>query len=483
MNQLSLVEAVSLGATSGPFYSRYFFPKTVRQQTPPMHESMWLSLEDPTKRYVSFEIYRDGAKTTILRLFTSKRIAYGISHNVLYTSNSERHAVRSIAWLKRQVEFNTFWAETFSLRKGSKWAENEIEIIHGIDEYPIYVLAVGITGQIRGINFDDYRPDLIIGDDVDNEETTGTPEQREKTSSLFFGALVQGLASPVDTPLAKMAVAATPLADGDIISQCRADKTFAHEHYGCFDEHGQSRWEDKFPTEFLLKEKAAYVARNQLNLWMREKECKIISSEMASFKMEWLKYWDVLPDGIWHVIAIDPAQSESKNADDYAMVCLGFYGRRVYLVDVFAQQGVNPDQGVAKLFEWFTKYQPRKLVVETVAYQKVLKWYIEKEMMRQRRWRPVSSFDDKRAKADRILQAVIQIAPYGDLYVHRSQLKFLEQYSIWFPNCKIHDDVLDAIAIGLSERTASEDIEGEYERILTEEGSSVKALGNFRSCP
>jgi hypothetical protein len=483
VNQLSLQEAVQLAATSGPFYSRYFFPKTVRQQTPPMHESMWVSLEDPLRRYVSFEIFRDGAKTTILRLFTSKRIAYGVSHNILYTSNSERHAVRSIAWLKRQVEFNLFWAETFGLRKGAKWAENEIEIIHGIDEYPIYVLAVGITGQIRGINFDDYRPDLIIGDDVDNEETTGTPEQREKTSSLFFGALVQGLASPVDAPLAKLAVAATPLADGDVISQCRNDPTFAHEHYGCFDEQGQSRWEEKFPTTFLLKEKAAYIARNQLNLWMREKECKIVSSELASFKHEWLKMWDILPTGIWYVIAIDPAQSDAKASDDYAMVCLGFYGKRVYLVDIFARQGVDPDIGVAKLFEWIDTYQPRKIVVETVAYQKMLKWYIEKEMMRQRKWRPIRAYDDRRSKADRILQAFLQVAPYGDLFVHESQLKFLEQYGTWFPNAKMHEDVLDAIAIGLSERTETDDIEGEYERILIEEGVEARALGNFRACP
>lgn len=483
MNQLSLEEAVQLGATSGPFYSRYFFPKTVRQQTPVMHENMWLSLEDPTRRYVSFEVFRDGAKTTILRLFTSKRIAYGVSHNILYTSNSERHAVRSIAWIKRQVEFNSFWAQTFGLRKGAKWAENEVEIIHGIDEYPIYVLAVGITGQIRGINFDDYRPDLIVCDDVDNEETTGTEEQRAKTTALFFGALAQGLASPVDSPLAKLAIAATPMADGDIISQCRKDPTFVHEHYGCFDEHGQSRWEEKFPTEFLQKEKQAYIARGQLSLWMREKECKIISSELAAFKAEWLKYWDVLPEGIWYVIAIDPAQSDSKHADDYAMVCLGFYGRSVYVVDIFAQQGVDPDTGVAKLFEWFRKYQPRKLVVETVAYQKVLKWYIEKEMMRQRMWRPIAPYDDRRSKGDRILQAFIQIAPYGDLFVHRSQTKLLEQYGTWFPNAKMHDDVLDAIAIGLSERTTAEDLEGEYERISLEEGVEAKSLGNFRSCP
>jgi hypothetical protein len=486
MNQISLQEAVSLAATSGPFYSRYFFPKTVRQHTPQFHEDMWSRLDDPLTRYVSFDVFRDGAKTTLLRLFASKRIAYGVSHNILYTSNSERHACRSIAWIKRQVEFNLFWAQTFGLRKGSKWSENEMEIIHGVDEYPIYVLAVGITGQIRGINFDDYRPDLIVCDDVDNEETTGTEDQRTKTNALFFGALAQGLASPVDSPLAKLALAATPLADGDCISTCAKDPTFSHAHYGCFDDNGQSRWEDKFPTEFLLKEKAAYVARGQLNLWMREKECRILSSEMASFKVEWLKTWDVLPEGMWYVIAIDPATSDPKRnntgkLDDFAMVVLGFLGRKVYLCDVFAKKNVDPDQAIVQLFHWIDTWQPRKLVCETVAFQKILKWYIEKEMLRQRKWRPITSFDDKRAKGDRILQAFVQIAPYGDFYYHKSQLGFVTQFSVWFPGAKMHEDILDAIAIGLSERVQGDDIEGDFERIEGEE-KMYRSL-EFRSCP
>lgn len=482
MNNVSLEEAVALAATSGPFYSRFFFPKTVRQQTPQFHEDMWVRLEDPLTRYVSFSVFRDGAKTTLLRLFASKRIAYGVSHNILYTSNSERHACRSIAWLKRQVEFNSLWAQTFSLRKGSKWAENEMEIIHGVDEYPIYVLAVGITGQIRGINFDDYRPDLIVADDVDNEETTGTPEQREKTSALFFGALAQGLASPVDSPLAKLALAATPLSDGDVISTCSKDPTFSHAHYGCFDEQGQSHWEDKFPTKFLQEEKKAYIARGQLSLWMREKECRIVSSEMAAFKFEWLKTWDTLPEGLWTVVAIDPASSESKNADCFAMVVLGFLGKKVFLCDVFNTRGVDPDQAVAHLFSWFDRWQPRKIVCETVAFQKMLKWYIEKEMLRQRKWRPIGSFDDKRNKGDRILQAFVQIAPYGDFYYHPSQSEFITQYSTWFPDAKMHEDILDAISIGLSERNQGAEIEGEYERVLEEEERSFRSL-DFRSCP
>ena len=158
--QVDIAEAVKLGAVDPLFYCKYFFPKTVRQDFPLYARDQWAALEDPTKRYVCIQIFRDGAKTTTCRLVTSKRIAYGISHNIVYTSNSEGHAARSVRWIRRQVDHNTLWAQAFGLRRGEKWTDTECEIIHGVDEFPIHVMAVGITGQVRGINMDDYRPDV-----------------------------------------------------------------------------------------------------------------------------------------------------------------------------------------------------------------------------------------------------------------------------------------------------------------------------------
>ena len=94
--QLSLDEAVRLSAADGAFYSKFFFPKTVRQQVPYFHRQMWDVLDDPLQRYVAFKVFRGGAKTTLLRLFTSRRIAFGVSHTIVYTSSSEMHAVRSL---------------------------------------------------------------------------------------------------------------------------------------------------------------------------------------------------------------------------------------------------------------------------------------------------------------------------------------------------------------------------------------------------
>jgi hypothetical protein len=127
---ISPQEAVRLGATSLTRYGRLFFPKTFRQASPQFHDEIGAALMSRENRQIAVEVFRDGAKTTLLRTFTSQRIAYGISRTILFVSASQGHSILSLRWIKRQVEHNKLWAKTFRLRKGSKWTDDYVEILH-----------------------------------------------------------------------------------------------------------------------------------------------------------------------------------------------------------------------------------------------------------------------------------------------------------------------------------------------------------------
>lgn len=484
MNQVSLAEAVQLSAQDSVFYSKFFFPRTVRQEVPEFHKVMWGALEAPGQRYVGVKIFRDGAKTSLTRLYTSKRIAYGISHTIMMVSKAEAHAVRSVRWLKRQVQYNTLWAEAFQLRQGGKWSEGEIEIIHGVEEYPIYVVAVGMTGQIRGINLDDFRPDLIVGDDVDDEESAGTPEQRKKSSSLFFGALSQSLAAPTEASDPRLILLATPQHKEDIICTCEKDPRWNVITFSCFTKEGQSAWPAKFPLAFLQSEKESFIARNQLDVWMREKECTLISNELASFRPEWLQWITELPAGIRWMVAMDPASSDDPNAAEFAIVLVGFYGKKVFIEKEFADRGVMPDRACAVLFEWMAKYPIQGIIVETVQYQKIMAWYLEREMQTKRMYRPVYKIDDKRNKDDRMLQAVLSCAPFLDLYVNRRCTKFIEQYTEFRPGVKMLKDVLDAATMAILMGAKGQLYEGDFDEVPeNDDESMIPQLEFDAECP
>lgn len=478
---LSPAELIKLCAVDNALYERTFFPKTVRQNTPEFHREIDDALYSDS-RYISIEVFRGGAKTTKLRLYMSKKIAYGIAHTILIVSKTQDHASKSIEWLKKNVEFNKSWANLYGLQPGAKWTGTDIEIRHGIDEYPIRIFAVGITGQVRGFNIDDYRPDLIIVDDADDEETTGTEEQIKKTAALFFGALAKSLAPASEAPQAKMVHLQTPLALGDLCDVASKDPQWLSLKFGCFDEKGNSRWPERFSTAELQADKAAHIRRGQLALWMREMECTIIPEGGAAFIPENIRYWDLLPDQATYIITIDPASSSEKSADDQVVMLLALYGSRIYVVEYTAEKGEMPELVAKTIMQWAGRYNILGIWAESIGYQRVLAHYLESEMRLKRKFIPVHRVQDQRRKSDRIMQAVGSATGYGLLYVRETHGTLLTQYYRYAPRSKEHDDILDALAIGIevSRQLGLEDvIEGVY---TVESRRETKQLG-FRQCP
>src|SRR5687767_1226964 len=106
---ISRDEAVRLGAVDDEFFNRTFFPKSFRLPSPRFHKAISQRLSDPRQHYVNLRCFRGSAKTTRLRAFSAKRIAYRISRTILYVGASEPHAARSIAWVRNQVERNKLY--------------------------------------------------------------------------------------------------------------------------------------------------------------------------------------------------------------------------------------------------------------------------------------------------------------------------------------------------------------------------------------
>lgn len=465
--KIDLAELVELCAVDSALFSSTFFPKTARQRSPKFHEDIWCTLEDPLARLVNIQVFRGGAKTSLLRMYTAKRIAYGLAHTILYIGKSEGHAARSVKWLRRQIEYNRLFSQTFGLRKGAKWQDTEAEIWHGTDEYPIWIMGMGITGSVRGINMDDFRPDLIIVDDVIDEENSATPEQRQKVEALIYGALKESLAPASEAPDAKMVMLQTPLNREDASTKALNDSEWTSARFGCWTvetesmpvERQESIWPDRWPSAVVRAEKAAAMSRNQLPTFLREKECKIVSPETSAFRPNWLKFYDLAPDPTEGTIimAIDPVPppsdlqiSKGLRGKDYeAIVVVQRKDADFYLLEYALHRGHEPDWTINECFRLYNHYRPRKVIVEAVAYQRTLAWLLRKAMEHQRKYFLISEFTDKRKKFDRIVDGLTGPAAEGKLYVSPEHVDFIQQFNE-YPDVA-HDDLLDASAIAISD--------------------------------
>lgn len=460
--EVSAAEAIELAAIDRDFFAQFFFPRTARQKIPPFHHRIWDRLES-SARLVNLLVYRGGGKTSILRMYIAKRIGYGLSRTILVIGKSEQHATRTVRWLRRQIEIFGRYAQVFQLEKGMKWQDHECEIFHRLRDHTVTILAMGIGGSVRGVNIDDFRPDLIVLDDVLDEENAATGEQRKKINELVYGALKESLAPAVDAPDAKLVSLTTPQNREDYAVEALGDPEWVSERFGCWtpetESHmvGQqeSQWEERFPSEQLRKEKIAAVRRNQLSLWMREKECKITAPETSSFVAGWLRTYDLAPSGLYTVGAIDPVPPPSekqiqqglKDKDYEAIVSIGRRKNDYYLLEYSLNRGHEPTWTVAEFFRHSLLYRPRRWLVEGVAYQRTLAWILRQAMNHQKKYFVVQEFLDQRSKFNRIVDALSGIASNGHLYIKREHVEFIQQFSD-YPSVS-HDDLLDAVTIAM----------------------------------
>lgn len=449
-------------------YCKTFFPRTCRQPAAPFHkridEALW-----SRRRKVAIKVFRDGAKTARIRMFVSKRIAYGISRTILFISKSEDAAEANITWLKGLVETNTLWAQFWGIIKGGTWEKGQIELVNTVLNVKITVLAVGIHGQIRGLNFEDFRPDLILCDDIEDEKTVNTPEQILKHSNLLHGTVMQGLASPMDNPDAMIVIIQTPLDPNDAVETAFLNagpnqwSDWLCIEASCFwyDDQGNphSTWPEKFSTEFLVGEKQAYIKINKLSVWLREKEVTIVSAELSSFKDGWLQVHRALPSGpdfFWDdlVLWIDPASSASATADFQAVTLTGRTGPDAWLIAYNLSRGQDIEDSVDKFFEtWDLMLKMAKgksnlkFGVEIVAYQRQLARAIKKEMIKRQRFAYLEEVQDKREKEVVIVQAFTPVASNGKYHCLESHTQFITDFNKYPRVSK--DDLIESAARGL----------------------------------
>ncbi len=476
MAELTLDEAVLLGAKDTIFFGHYFFPKTMRQESPQFHYDICHLVEDPATRQGAVKVFRGGAKTSLLRIIIAKRIAYALSRTMLISSETSGHSVKTIRWIKRAVETNPLFRDTFGLRQGAKWSEDEIEIINTVLEVRINIIGTGIFGQNRGLNIDDYRPDFILLDDIHDEENSATPEMRRKVKDTVYGAILQSLAPASECPTAKIIMLQTPLHRDDAIEAAMHDPTWNSLAVSILTPEGESAWPQRWSTAEVLREKEGYRARNQLSVWYREKEVTVTADELSAFLPTWLKYYEIPPEKPVCIMAIDPTPppkdsqqlGASRDLDDAVIAILGLSNNGVYLLDYYVCKSPDPREFIEKIFELHMKYRPIKTGLETTMFQRVLKTFIEENMQRKRYYFAVTPVEEKRKKRLRITQGITDYASQGQLYVRKDQHEFIDQYCA-YPDVN-HDDILDAVTIGLDLITPT---------ILAELGSGLIIDGEF----
>lgn len=366
---------------------------------------------------------------------------YGIRKDVLVISASEGLAIENLRYVKMQLESNELLRGVFGDMCSDKWRENHIELTNGVR-----IRAKGAQGQIRG-----FRPDCLVLDDLETDDSVESSEQRKKLKDWVFKACINCL-----LPGGQLVMIGTVLSQLSLLNELLLDENgWVKKRYTAYrdgvQEGGNELWPKLRSHSWLQKRKAEIGSHRFSSEYMNNP----ISDEEAPIKAEHIRYWDVVPESLNLVIAVDPAYSEDKKADYKAAVLVGTdnSGNR-YLVELIRTRAPMGEYIQAILSLW-QRYRGRVVAVGLPstgvereffrsATNKAAELDLYPPFVGMKHTFVTASGGKVRSKVARIKAALQPLFENGKYFIGRDQEEAKEEL-LTLTNA-VHDDVVDCMA-------------------------------------
>ena len=489
-----------LGAIDMEFFGRAYFPHYFSKPSPEFHrelDAIWqqgvlkgrypLTAEDTkmisrlpgTRRAVAAP--RGHAKSTNLTFKgTMHSTLYGYKHYPIIISDSSEQAEGFLDNIRVEFEENTAILEDFGPLAGSVWRSNVL-----VTKTNIKIEAIGSGKKIRGRKHRNWRPDLIILDDVENDENVRTPEQRKKlkdwfdkavskcgddyTDIVYIGTLLhydsllaKTLANPAYRSIKYKAVIRFSQADDlwqqwetiftDLSNDDReADAlAFFQAHKTAMLEGTQVLWEEKLSYYDLM---VMRVSEGEAS-FNSEEQNEPINPDDCLFMEEWFDYYNEAEvnfgDPAFDFFGfIDPSLGKTKRSDFSAIVTLAKHkgSGYMYVVDADIERR-HPDRIIADVLakeRWLRAsfgHGYRKLGAETNQFQWFLKEELAKASAKAGLYLPI---EEVQQTSDKVMRIQTLQPDVKNKYIkfNRRHKRLLEQLT-QFP-MGAHDDGPDAL--------------------------------------
>lgn len=438
-------------------FFHFYFAHYVKYPTAEFQREMFSLSENEAIKNLFIVAFRGSAKSTV---FTTSYPVWAILGNqqkkfVLILCQTQAQAKQHMMNLRRELEGNTLLKNDLGpfQEEKNEWGSSSLVF----SNLNARITAVSSEQSIRGLRHNQHRPDLIVGDDLEDLASTKTREGRNKTYQWLTGEVV-----PAGDRNTRLLVVGNLLHEDSLMMRLKEDVE-KEKIRGVFKsypliEHGVVIWPGKYPTQEDIEEEKSKAANEYA--WQREYLLNIVPDEDQAIHREWLCFYDELPDrhekdtfgyskycGVR--IGVDLAISKRDTADYTAMVLGWLFGDgpdcKIYILPKIINKRMTFPETVDTCKILDESYGEKgghrpTFIIEDVAYQKSLPQQLENEgLWDVRTTRPGNQ--DKRSR----LVLTANLIRSGKVLFPREGAEQLIQQIVHF-GVEKHDDLADAFA-------------------------------------
>jgi len=173
--QLTKAERAQRAKTDFQFFCSYYLAPYFSAEPASFHREVieMMMMHDRG----AFAAPREHAKSTNVSFaFPLHQICYGLRHFIVLVRASEGDAQQNVDDIRQELEENELIREDFGDLVGNrKWAGLEF-----VTSKNVKVLGRGRGQSMRGLRYKQWRPDLVILDDIEDDELVESKERRDK---------------------------------------------------------------------------------------------------------------------------------------------------------------------------------------------------------------------------------------------------------------------------------------------------------------
>lgn len=443
------------------FWGKYYCRNAFRMKSPSFHHSI---LDEVDKSNL-FAIVapRQSAKSTLLAyLYTLHKIVYKKKRYIIILSNTFDKAKNTLHRIKMSIIENKLIQNRYKIQMITDTKGDTI-FVHP-DGFQTRVLCKGNEqmGSIRGELFGDWRPDLIIVDDLEDDKMVLNPTRRDEVQGQFDSAVMPAL----DRKDGKLIAIGTILHDDSLIK-----KLVSKSYYPQFNKmFFQARSDDKKSSlwkEMWTVEELNTLERLNPRMFAQEYQNNPTSGLMQRFFKKDFRYWRVenmdymLLDLQGHVtargrlsdckaaICNDLAWTEKRESDSTVIMPAFLTPQNEILIGKYVvKQGLRPDQFAEYIFTLEKRLRSITNATVPIGFEKamlerVTQWVLKREMRSRNHFLSTVELKwetDKVARIDTVLQPRYS----QNVIYHQHDMGDLEHELMKFPSGK-HDDIIDAL--------------------------------------
>lgn len=372
---------------------RFLFKHRHTEELTPAHLDMiraWHSDE----RLIEIEGFRGFGKSSIAEEAVIIKALYKRFKNGLVISATIDLACEHLGAIATELISNDKIAAIFGEQVGEMWGADKIVLSNGV-----CIQAISKGQKLRGTKHNDARPDLLYGDDIEDEEDVRTPKARAALRNWFFRKLLPAM-TPPGTYTAR--VLGTDMDPESLLAEMRRANWLGKKYpliYRDEDGHERSTWEQRFPLEMCLKMRQGYEQRGALREFLIEFQCEVEREEDKAFKREMFRVeprvrtWQV----VYHMW--DPARTVSATAATTGFASWSWFGADLVVWKAYGLK-VMPDEVVRRMFDEAEADSPVTVAVEEDGLNEWLKQPIRAEMLRRRMSLPLQAVKAPKGKID-----------------------------------------------------------------------------------